>query len=439
MSAQTGIRAHDVQLDSIIITNYAETIQHDIKQIVGDVALEMGIYTKVIKGTITILDGIGLHTFLPIIGEETITIDFKSAGEDRTYRNMLFRVIGIRDFEFNSAYDSASYVLDIVSDEGLVNVARGGDVRHYVKSSNSFDLVDDIVKNWLLSNKDLSSQNESYATDVEIIYPNVSPFKAIDMICRRTYDADATKASNFYFWEDLDGFKFCNLHSCFDTTPVEYFFEVMETAGSGAGNLSRINEFFRIVSFEMPQKANTVRKINNGMVDSEYLRFNMVDKTLRFTQQTYRDQAESLKPIDKKYKLTNTDEFLYTYETDETDLGKPNMMNLVNYNVQESFTSFEKRSLSYSKSAAFVESLNQMELTIVVPGNTDLQPGHTIEINNFPKGTNVSKGPDKFDRYMNGKYLVTGLRHIFDQTKITTVLDIAKPTFNADIISIPVA
>lgn len=336
MSVNTGIRAHDVQLDSVIISNWAETVQQDITNIIGDITLEMGIYTKVIKGTITVLDGIGLHTYLPIIGEERIYIDFKSAGEDKIYRNMKFRVTGIKNFEFGDSYDGTSYILDIVSEEGIQNVASGGDVSHYVRSRDSRALVEDIVENWLLSyDKPVTTLNEQYATDVEIIYPNVSPFKAIDMICRRTYDAELTKASNFYFWEDLDGFKFCNLHSCFDTEPVEYFFEVTESHGSGAGNTSRINEFFRIVSIDIPQRTDTIAKMTRGMIDSELLRFNMVDRTLNFRQHTYRLTADLLKPIDKLYRLTNTEDFLLSLEKDETVKGKPNRMSLVNYNVQE--------------------------------------------------------------------------------------------------------
>lgn len=442
-NSTVGLRPHQAEIEKIDLINIDGTTKTNMLNLVTFMTLDMGIYTKVLYGTMYIMDSVGLYSSTPIIGEETIEIVLAARGYEK--KKLRFNVVRIYDFEYSDDYKATAYKLDFISKEGMTNIIKDGELKHFVSTTDKFtpaDLVRSIVSNFLDSSKQVATGNESYADSVQVLFPKVSPFKAIDMICSRTFNGDTTKSSNFMFYEDLDQFNFKSINTMINTTPVEYYFNSMQQGDIGTMNsnigMKREYEFFSIVNFRMPNKSNNIDRIRNGMIDSELLRFNPIDKGLHTNKQTY-DQFinnfPSLELPEKRAPFTTMNSFEFFYRYASSNPEEFASYHNVNYGVQESLTSFNSKAASFAKSSAMAEAMKQIQYDIVVPGNTKIMPGQTIEINTFPRGVDYNDG-DKFEKYMSGKSIVVGVRHVYNQKDFTTILTCAKPSLAQAIESI---
>ena len=423
--SERGIRAHSVEVARIEMESHDGESRTNIMEQAVQVVMEMGIYTKTIYGSIQMYDGVGLHGSVPIIGEEKITFVFNSSGREE--RQVEVYVTRVYDFEFTDDYTAASYKIDFIGKEGFLNFIKRGDIDYYVNSDNPLKLIEDITDNYLETDKFVTTGDEEYTGDVEIVFPKVSPFKAIDMIRARTYNKDTTQSSAFMFFEDLNGFRFMTIDSMFKQPAVEYVFETSESQ-SGGTNTNRIYELYRIISFEMRDKANTPNKFKNGMIDSELFRFSLVDKKLRSTKQQFSKFASQLPGLDNNFRISNTTDFVNEYQKDIENLSKYNgAMHNVSYGVNQNFVSFDTKAATFSKTLAMIESLKQIQFDIVVPGNTDMMPGMLVDIKTWPRAVTYNTR-DRYDKYLKGKSVVVGVKHMFNKGEITTILTCAKPS-----------
>ena len=413
------IRAHANEILELSLTSTDGTV-HKVQPLLVDGTVSMSLFNKAIFGSFVLYDGVGVHEFLPIIGEEKFKLVFRSRG--RAVKELTGRILGMRDVEFDDTYSAVSYSLDFVSDLGFQSLT-GKTVAHYTNAS-PLEALYDIVDNYFDTEKFVEYSDHQYAKNVEIIYPKVPPFKAIDMILSKTYEGRSNRSSLFFFFEDLDALRFENIESLMSQTQIpNYFFDVFETETSG----TRDKEFYRIIDYNYKQKFNTQDAINNGIVDSELIRFDPITKQVLVTETKFRNVSEDLTPFDSStFRKKNTADFLQSLETkNEPDIGRTMTKS---YKVLSSFDSFVYKSMAYGKSIAMYESILQTQLEITVPGHTGRRPGDVINISTFPNGTSYNDRSNR-DRYLSGKFLVLGVRHVFNQGEITTILDLSKPSF----------
>lgn len=424
------IRAHAGEILELTLTSFSG-VSHDVKALIVDATINMSLFNKAIFGTFTLVDGVGIHYLLPLIGEETFSLSFRSRG--REIKELKGHIISCSDQEFDDSYQSMTYTLDFVSEIGFQNIVANK-VSHYTNAQPA-DAIRDIANNFLDLDKFVETLDEPYARNVEIIYPKITPFGAIDMICARTYEGRSNRSSMFVFFEDLDAYRFVNIESLFEQTVVpDYFFDVFE---SGASK-TRDKEFYRIIDMSFKQKFDTVSRINNGLIDSELIRFDPITKRVNVSHYHYNEDARNFTPLDGSTFIPSaTSNFMTRYEHKDdttTDIGRTALQS---YKVQNQLDPFEFKRLGYGKAMEILESIMQTQIDITVPGHTGRRPGDLINIPSFPRGTSFKAGTNR-EEYLEGRYLVTGVKHTFNQGEITTILSLAKPQFAKPIVSVEI-
>ena len=85
--------------------------------------------------------------------------------------------------------------------------------------------------------------------------------------------------------------------------------------------------------------------------------------------------------------------------------------------------------LAASYAAARYSLLNTMSLTITIPGNTALYAGQVIKVK-LPDSRQSSKRLPP-DRTYSGKYLIKGLKHVYNKTGVTTELYLCRDSIPA--------
>ena len=86
-----------------------------------------------------------------------------------------------------------------------------------------------------------------------------------------------------------------------------------------------------------------------------------------------------------------------------------------------------------SRQSKVAELTNGMSIVLEVHGTTTITAGNMINFS-MPV-TGVEHSGDKFDKYYSGKYLITGVRHMFDvtQKKHKCLLSCIKDSINSEL------
>jgi hypothetical protein len=180
------------------------------------------------------------------------------------------------------------------------------------------------------------------------------------------------------------------------------------------------------VSFN--SKFDTQSKINNGMLDSSLIRFDPVKKQILSRDTTMSRMAYDLTGLDSyNFINANREDFLHEIEFDKSkskDIGRTSVQS---FKVESDFDPFDYKALAYGKTMAIFEALQQIRIDITVPGHTNRRPGDVINIPGMPRGTTYADGTNA-EEYLQGRFLVVGVKHAFTLVQGSTVLTLAKPT-----------
>jgi hypothetical protein len=202
-------------------------------------------------------------------------------------------------------------------------------------------------------------------------------------------------------------------------------------------------------------------EFENGFVtvlDIQFLKtFDVLNET---SSGTYANKLITIDPLTKSFRVTN-----YSYEKDyllNNGKNKPSTLNenpplgpgknrlgtpqtaaydstvkVAFSNANQSFAPFIKDAEGSVAQDIFVETYvpyrtaqislaNYTVLKILIPGDSAITAGRTINLNLYSLATDENN-MRKLDNYFSGKYLVTAVRHIMQSTgAYQTILEIAK-------------
>ena len=246
--AISDYKAGDIELKDITLFNYRGA-PIDIKIIMEEFTIFHDLYANGIQCEILVVDSNGLLEFMPIVGDETLMIKFRTPTDDRL-RTYIFRVYKV-DNKVKGNDRTDNYVIKGISQESI------NDRLITVKKSYTDLPADAIVKS--IYNEYLKPNEKDYIIvkkkklniqtthdNHHMVFTDQSPFKAINTMCMEgqvksqgkltEYDfknkkikeeeyIDNSEASNFVFYESYDGWNFKTLDSLLVQDPVEdYYF-----------------------------------------------------------------------------------------------------------------------------------------------------------------------------------------------------------------------
>lgn len=417
----------------------------DLQDFVMACTVMEGINLAAIQAEIVIQDSANLIDSLT--GSELWEITMQTADNYGVYRLYAYN-IDSRARDGNAD----GYIVQCVSSEYLINEITnvfGSSKILFDKKTKAKDIIEKLLKDtkYIGTKKNIFVENSK--NDHQFIATN---WRAYDMIYwvgqRSTREKSKTKnpQNGFLFWENRMGFHFKSIDGMIDTINKQNYNTKSNTKNGEArlyaytyqakNGPDEGNDKYRIDSIVFPEDRNYLMALRNG----SYAGYSIAFDPVVFTQSQL--SAETFNPLayvsggdnDNMWKDM---EHLGTGVKNPVDDFDPAVKSMVTrprrirYGIHGNRI-FDKKSdtaetekaqygeLSYFQAYQYlrVESLKNVQILLKIPGNLDLFSGYGMEViipKTKPKG-------DKFqtDLKYSGRYMIAGLRHMYNGKSLTT-------------------
>tara|TARA_B110000467_G_C18295549_1_gene467750 strand:+ start:144 stop:1556 length:1413 start_codon:yes stop_codon:yes gene_type:complete len=436
------VNVTDVTIKKLDI--HSATGLYDLKPHFMELNIYENIFRPALTATLVLADSHNIPYKLPIVGEETIDIDIALTGVEGVKDEEALSIIPPR-LHVNSLSDryftkpkAQVFSLDLISEQYMSSL-HSKVSKSYRGKSISF-IVDDI--HWKYLNDGERGMSQLPDDRIEnIVIPNLSPIDAIKWLSKR---ASRDGAVNYLFWEDLNQSYFYTLEYLAEQKPVATFIHKPRIDDpTGVGYLA--NDTFRIDKFYFKKQFNKKENIERGVYSSKLITHDIVRK--KITQHEYTgfndwfayNHCGAFPPLSNSDIESNSagrarvshapaDKGNAYPTTDDKNLARQIDSHVEFFPKHDRMYAITSNDLYDNKVEdwklkrnAHIGIYNGISLILEVSGHSGLRVGHTVTvILPSPETLTEDKNSDIVDdKFLSGKYMVTGIRHIFSQPTIT--------------------
>ena len=526
MSQEIVTRAHEFAPNyQFVITNFEEKVI-DITTLVQSFNIYEDLFKNVTSCDIIIADAMGLIDGLPIVGDEYITLSYRSAGFKTAKENtdsteplkdldpespgtqieFTNRIRSFRVYKIGKRVESSerqqNYVLHCVDDHMLLNEMM--DINQSFVGQNCIEAARDLWKsNFVDTDEDFRPYNKlpklygigtndviKSKNSSSYIAPGLTPFEVITYLKEEAQHEVSTNVSDYVFYQDLFGFHLTTITELKNREPVASFY--VQDPGiepKSAPTFTDDGESYpvilrTIVSYDVKKTFDTVNNLGIGLYGNRVAAIDLLTK--RFDEKTfsYIESADQLSPMDvgrinsadtffKNSGSTHTRYITSELSTSSVPTGEATQFNLSkqyekaneylypvgggdkesgtikNSEANERLSDIKSGDPKVANPRIKHELLNRrisgkaildnIMISFVVPGNSDLTVGQTIYVylpQNLgdPKNTRYQLlfGTDKPGKQIHvPKFLITSLRQTFQQGQsgYNTVISAIKDSY----------
>ena len=399
---------------------------------------------------ITIVDANGIITGAPLLGQETVTLKFRTPTFD-TNIHMSFVVYGIKNRVLNNDREQI-YTLKCMSAEAYTDTF----VRLTSKFTGSTDdiaekIFEQVAADTPVGKTKITIQDRPHTSqNYEFIANFWSPFKCLNHLASKTVGAESSK-SNFKFYETVGGFHFTSpeylvkkqkeSRVVYDEYNVQQSQTAEITEDNRSGNYKYISPFIssrfnQVESIYFPTFKDNIKAQNDGYTASSIVSYDFTTKRLAIMKFDARPESEQFAAEDRRYLKENFKDFETISNVNpipENMLGNPTANRTFSPMATSPFGSNFHRGVDQIRNTLIRRygdaEFNQQVMEITVPGKTDIETGMLLRLI-YPK--TVEKGNERVDReeledpYMSGIFLITGIRHDIANGQHSMTLSIMK-------------
>lgn len=379
----------------------------DIKNITTEISYYESMDSPVMTMTLSVGDGIGLRSTLPMIGGESVSYSFSDSERGSP------RVTGVQQVyklsnKTRVAQNLDAYSIFLSSQEMIKD--------QYTIISNSQESlnVDQMVRKIFdehiapISGKKLVTLEPTDGL-FDNTFPRVSPFTALNYLAEEAKSADTRSSSNYFFFETSKGFHFASFQYLMRQPPKKIYY-FLESRVPGDRQFDRT----RIVSMEEDVGFDLMNGVSTGQFGTQVLSIDPVAKRFRSNQYLYdRDFA----------KVDHTSQYPRIAPQTSKSLGSGiskekfiisnshrGTLDFVTQRDTDSQNTFRRRQDFLAAETASRADLMSNVTKLLVHGTSDLNVGDTIEVRIPQSGENTISRRQN-DGFAGGKYLVTAIAH----------------------------
>lgn len=316
---------------------------------------------------------------------------------------------------------------------------------YYPSGSNPSDIIEDIVRKkftlkpeqigWSKGVNKAHWSKSDHVLDTATIFKQTSPFDAITNMLKRC--TRNSKDSTFFFYEDIEGYKLRTIGDM--TSSQEVIKYTMRADKTLIGNYR--DDFYKILYLTQHNNSDYFKLLENGVYASEVVYIDLLNRTIG------NNNSQNL------FEYANTqhrDALLTTGEYDSfdsnTDVFKRNgVPDPAAARLKDSYDITPSTKISFSETAwgrkdyvhekypydmAQRALFEQNKISIEVYGNPELKPGDMLEVV-IPKQTQELG----YSNRLNGKYLITAVRHNVKGNIFQTIVDLHKDSYEKDVLT----
>lgn len=435
----------DFNLEAVdIIANSGETIK--LKNLVTELSFFEDIYSFSVSGYVILRDAVGLIEKLSLDGNEFIQITY---GKTKTQReenknSRKYRVYKVGDrrpiANFNSEFFTIFFCSEALLLSEQIKIRKSYPKRQIATIKGTKEgIINDILYNQLrIPENRIVRLEESYGV-YDFVVPTLKPFEAISWLSTYARPKDTQIGADMLFFETNDGYFFRSLQSMYRDAPYKtYKFQPKNVSpNTDPGEFE--NGIVTVLDIQFLKTFDVLNETSSGTYANKLITIDPLTKSFRVTNYSY----------EKDYLLNNGKNRPATLNENpplgpgRNRLGIPqtaaydSTVKVAFSNANQSFAPFIKDSEGSVAQDIFIETYvpyrtaqislaNYTVLKLLIPGDSTITAGRTINLNIYSLGTDEN-GLRKLDNYFSGKYLVTAVRHIMQSTgTYQTILEIAK-------------
>lgn len=390
-----------VVFEEFILENFNKTEKQDLTNFFVSIEIYESIFENVIYGAVTLADSGGLHQLFPVIGEETLTVRFRSDAESKEF-SKVFRVYKMTDF--TKATDTMmNYTLHFVSAEFVENEKLR--IHRAFKNVLVEDIADDMFK---LLGSDKKIDFDKTQNRQQIIVADMKPLQTINMML--SYAQSQTFPGSFYmFYENRDGFKFTTIDSLYMQKEVAQYEQLVKVQDLPVGKTA----IYGYNDYTFTTKFDQLNSISRGMYQTSAIGVDLITKSFSKTSFNYSSDFEKLTHIEDGARLMSSS----FVDTDSQQFKSINSRSL--REKSQYFKSKNDTTYTFSKTledtlpqriSQFLQA-NFVTLNLNTYGNSDIKAGDIIKVI-LPSTAYKEKNRSELDaeRY-TGRYLIRDIKH----------------------------
>jgi hypothetical protein len=416
-----------------------------------EIVMYQSIYNPLLTATMTINDPISLLTKYPLLGEETIEITYEPTDEiDSAIYTVTqafkwkFMINSIQAIKADQTNRVQMYILKLWSVEMRQNARKNLMIAY----NDQYDsTIKKILTNELLVDpaEKMKFQDRIFEQSKgvhHVVIPNLSPLEAINWIKMRAVPQNPDH-SLYFFYETNNGFNFRTAEDMLETNwneriPQKYIFvsNNNERIRQSLAKFYNINEHYMFTSMQINKRWDTLEKISLGYFENEFMDIDIYNKRA-WSYPDKLDPMKQMKDINGKVFNMNSANFIKNMQTENTlpgSLTRVRYATSLNQGDQIDDDNFFRN--KWGKAVRQQAALGQVDITIVVPGDTRLNAGDLIQI--FIPEFHGFTDTMKDDKYLAGIYLITDVKHVVTfGMHHTTTLSINRNSYQESLAQVP--
>lgn len=449
------------------------------------------IFSNSLRAELVIADSFGLKELVPIIGEETISVEFYTRGITELGTNdsvpedssilKTFRVYKVSPIATPGEH-FLTYTLHLCTPEFLINQTTK--IQKTFVGKTISEMVQYLFDNYI---KKRLTKNEKYldkklnVEPTKLLYsftmPNWSPFKCLNFLASRAIsnnenvDLDKenqnkqdlkTRGAIYVFYESLSKFNFISLETKFAEAPKRIINYSPNNVSSDKLK-SIASSYLNIEEYRISHLFNVNENLKNGLYGSKLITHDIVK--MKYDEIDYNYiETEGVETIVGK---TRTDKFINDGDKDSVKkisdtfrhigdgklcsnnldvLGHPESVvklypTSFNHNYDYSYNpktpgGFRQKFIFPNNVEQYIQfrssqfqQLQNIKIDITLNGDSSLHVGDIVEFN-LPSFVVSDNREFELDVFLSGKFLVSKIRHHFTKFAYKMDVQLIKDTFN---------
>lgn len=399
-----------------------------ILEVIDTIVIVEDIYVNFLHGSLSIADSNDLHQIAPLIGEEIITMVYRT---DEVSSPEIVRVfhsyrIETSDDKFK---DRLSHTIFFVSQEAFAN-SNVNISKSYKNKSIKF-MVNDAFK-FLNTTKPVNVGVMS--GNYHIISPNWSPFQLINY-CTSIANPKDYHGSMVLFYENTEGYNFKHLEELM-MQPIIGIWSTNNNKNKSSDPKVEINPSSNIITYKiLKNSADTLKSMSEGLYSNAVISYDNISKTYKTFGYDYNKEFKKVSHL-SGFKL-NSDNFAYnsnhqrlTYIPTTSYRYDSNYVKskLGNMNLSE------RREQIIPSRTSMLSQISAKQIELEVAGDNRLVAGKTIQIE-LPNVTALESMKPDVHRYNNKKVLITSITNVFTQKTHMMTLRVADDSYADDLLA----
>lgn len=415
-------------LSKLTLTTH-ENKSISILNVLDKISIVEDIYTTFLHGVLIFADANDLHQIAPLIGEEIITMIYRTDNESSPEIERVFQAYRVEtsDDKYRDRLSHSLYFTSIEAFHDSNTIIS----KSYKNKSLRFIISD--AFNFLDSKKKLNL--DMMVGNYHIISPSWSPFQLINYCCSIAKPKNYS-GSMVLFFETSNGFNFKHLESMLDE-PIIGVWSTSNKKTSTEDN-KQIDPSNNIISYKiLKNSVDVLKSMHEGLYNNATISYDNITKTYKTFGYSYKDEFKKSSHL-SEFKL-HSDNFNFN-----NNMQRLTYIPTTSYRYDSSYVKSkigssnlsEKKEQIIPSRTSMLSQISAKQIELEIAGDNRIIAGKTIRIE-LPNVTALESIKKNKHRYNSKKVLITSVTNIFSLKTHTMTLRVADDSYAESLTALP--